>query len=112
MNGEPKAGLPAAAGAVAEIEDTRRDLADRLPGLIETAFQRYRDFAGNKPPTESRAFAAYSSACRAALAHLEQLLKLSRLPEAAVPGTLPPAQDLDRLIADAEAALEKAVTDS
>ena len=104
--------LPAAAGTGTDIEDNRRDLADRLPGLIETAFRRYQDFAGKEPPTEPRAFAAYSSACRAALAHLEQLLKLTRLPEAAVTGVLPPAQDLDRLIADAEAALKKAATDT
>ena len=113
MNGEPDAkSLPGAAGAGQDIEDNRRDLTDRLPGLIEAAFRRYLDFTSNEPPTESRAFAAYSSACRAALAHLEQLLKLARLPEAAVPGALPPAQDLDRLIADAEEALEKAATDT
>lgn len=104
--------LPAATGAGQDIEDNWRDLDQRLPGLIETAFRHYRDFAGKEPPTESRAFAAYSSACRAALVHLEQLLKLARLPEAPAPGVLPPAQDLDRLIADAEAALEKAATDT
>lgn len=104
--------LPAATGAGQDIEDNRRDLADRLPGLIETAFRRYRDFAGKEPPTEPRAFAAYSSACRAALVHLEQLLKLAGQPETAVPGVLPPAHDLDRLIADAEAALEKTTNDT
>lgn len=87
------------------------ELDQRLPGLIETAFRRYRDFAGEKPPTEPRAFAAYSTACRAALAHLEQLLKLARASNGEEPAARETG-DIDRLIADAEAALEKTAADT
>ena len=101
MNGEPETPL----------DDTVSDLAQRLPGLIETVLRRYLEFTSNKPPTEPRAFAAYSAASRAAMAHLEQLLKLAN----ALNGEAPAAQEagnIDRLIADAEAALEKTAADT
>ncbi len=89
------------------------DLAQRLPGLFEAALQRYLDFTGHPPPTDAKAFAAYSSACRASAAHLEQLVKLSRLTGGAEPEAPSPRQDdTDRLITNAEAALEKAANDT
>jgi len=96
--------------------DPSRDLARRLPGLIEAALNRYLDFTGNQTPTEAKDFAAYSTACRASAAHLELLVKLSRLTggEEPVPppGMLSEGADLDRLIANAEAALAKAANDT
>lgn len=102
MNGEP----------VTRLDGMLVELDQRLPGLIETAFRRYRDFTVNEPPTESRAFAAYNTACRAALGHLDQLVKLTRWAMAEAPVGLPPGEDVDRLIAQAEAALEKAAEDT
>lgn len=95
---------PAAAGDL--IGGMRRDLAARLPDMIENVLARYRDFAAKDPPNEPKDFAAYYGACRAVLGHLEQLLKLARWAGGNAPaGT--PAADVDRLIARAEAALEK-----
>lgn len=110
MNEEIDAGESVSGAVDAALDRTRNDLGARLPGLIETAFRRYRDFAGNEPPTEPRAFAAYSTACRAALAHLEQLLKLALSLNGEE--TVTPSDDVDRLIADAEAALKKTANDT
>jgi len=89
-----------------------QDLARRLPGLFEAALKRYLDFTGNAPPTDAKAFAAYSSACRASASHLEQLVKLSRLTGGAEPAATSSNPDTDRLIANAKAALEKAANDA
>ena len=90
-----------------------QDLARRLPGLFEAALKRYLDFTGQPPPTEAKDFAAYSSACRASASHLEQLVKLSRLTGVAEPAAPSPGpDDTDRLIANAEATLEKAANDT
>ncbi|NQU61003.1 MAG: hypothetical protein HQ512_07720 [Rhodospirillales bacterium] len=88
------------------FDERRRDLIARLPGMIDGALQRYLDFTRGKVPTEARNFAAYSSACRAAMAHLEQLIKLAQSLSSEITPPVSPNADLDRLIADAEATLE------
>ncbi len=97
---------------MSEETDPGQDLARRLPGLIEAVLKRYLDFTGLPLPTDAKAFAAYSTACRASAAHLEQLVKLLRLTVGGGPAAPSPSQDdTDRLIASAEAALEKAAND-
>ena len=99
-------------GAVgAALDKTRNDLAARLPGLIEAALRRYEIFAGDEPDDGVKAFAAHAGACRAALAHLEQLLKLALSLNGEGAAT-PPGEDINRLVADAEAALDKAANDT
>ena len=89
-----------------------QDLARRLPGLITAALKRYLEFTDNATPTDAKVFAAYSTACRASAAHLEQLVKLLRQTGGGEPSPPPPSPDLDRMIASAEAALEKAANDT
>lgn len=98
--------------SVANLETKRHDLYQRLPGLIDLALRRYLVFTREDPPTEPKAFGAYSTACRAALNHLEQLFKLARLAAPDTPIAPPPDDDIDGLIASAEAALEKAANDT
>ncbi|MCH7936858.1 MAG: hypothetical protein IH994_07185 [Proteobacteria bacterium] len=97
---------------VTALGRTRNDLGARLPALIEAALRRYEEFTDAKqPPTEAKAFAAHAAACRAAMAHLEQLLKLALSLNGEGAAT-PPGEDINRLIADAEAALEKTANDT
>ncbi len=100
---------PEDSGAIPALSD--RDMANRLPGLIETAFRRYRDFTSIEPPDKPKDFATYNTACRAALGHLEQLLKLARWSDANSP-LVAQDSDVDSLIAKAKAALEKAAADT
>lgn len=95
----------------ANLEAARHGLNQRLPGLIDLALRRYLDFTGGNPPNEAKDFGAYSNACRAGINHLEQLFKLAHLAAPDAPNTTPPGDDIDGLIADAEAALEKAAND-
>lgn len=99
-------------GAVdAALARTRNDLAARLPGLIEAALRRYEIFADDERPKSVKAFAAHAAACRAAVQHLDQLLKLARWAGGDKAMAATPSADVDRLIADAEAALKKAAAE-
>ncbi len=55
----------------------RRKIATFLPVAISRAVNSYRNFSGQIAPNESKEFGEHHKACRAALAHLELLLKLA-----------------------------------
>jgi len=95
------------------IPGPANDLARQLPAMIETALRRYRDFTDIEPPTkDTKLFAAHATASKAALAHLEQLLKLARMVDAKSSGAVGQPVDIQRLIADAEAALSQPANDT
>jgi hypothetical protein len=87
-----------------DLEALRQRLAGLLPARIEAAVAAYERFAGAEPPEDAKGFAAWHAAAKAALAHVEQLVKLARWAE----GT--PEADGDggvgRLLAEARAALD------
>ena len=80
-----------------------RNLAQQLPALIDTAVESYRRFALAEPPDDAKGYAAQQTACKAALAHLDLLLRLARalLPTSTAAERAP---DLETLIAEARAA--------
>lgn len=112
MNEENVSTTPAPRITGAGVDGVRSDLAARLPGLIDDAINRYLVFTSQDPPEKARDFAAFSTACRAAIAHLEQLLKLARTLSPEAPESPTPQDDIGALIARAEAALEKAGDDA
>ena len=115
MNEENDSDAETPVGAGVTLEEVRKDLDGRLPGLIENAIQRYRNFINNDPPDEPKNFAAYNSACRSALGHIDLLLKLAGRSSGGAPVSPThdlPHDDVARLIANAEAALEKAANDT
>lgn len=87
------------------------DLANQLPEMIKTALHRYKTFTDIAPPKDAKLFTAHATASKAALAHLEQLLKLARMVDGESSGAVGQPADLDNLIADAEAALEPPSSD-
>ncbi len=62
------------------LEDgARARIAAFLPEILEKALQSYADFAGATAPMEEpKDFAAYHSACKTAIAHIDLLVKLAR----------------------------------
>ncbi|MEX1306335.1 MAG: hypothetical protein WEA84_14360 [Rhodovibrionaceae bacterium] len=84
------------------LATAERNLAGQLPALIDIAVESYRRFAQAESPDDPKAYAAQQSACKAALAHLDLLLRLARalLPKA---GSEMPAPEVDALIAEARA---------
>lgn len=61
-----------------DMEKLCRHVAGEIPALIHAAVAQYRDFSSTPPPLDAKGFAAHHAACRAALAHVEALTKLSR----------------------------------
>ena len=68
------------------IEDTSRaQIASFLPDAIAKALTSYHKFMDAPHESEAKAFSAHHGACKAAIAHIELLLKLARwadLPDA------------------------------
>jgi hypothetical protein len=90
------------------LEELRSDLLRNLPGLLNRAIGTYGRFAGEIPPEDSKGFVAYQAGCRAALAHIHLLVKLAHWARATTEGELAigECEHLDRLVREAEAALE------
>lgn len=95
-------------------ETLKARLAEALPGLFDAALEAYRRLAETDHETDPKASAAAHGAAKAALVHLELLLKLAELitpVETGVDGRFPTrtadANDFgrDRLIAAARLAL-------
>jgi len=78
--------------------------AARLAEMVLHVIEDYRAFAAAPPEeNDTKAFAARHAACRAALAHLEHLLRLTR-----AMGGGEPAASRDAALIQAEAALAEA----
>ncbi|MBF0326554.1 MAG: hypothetical protein HQL42_15990 [Alphaproteobacteria bacterium] len=82
----------------------RAELAASLPARISAALESYHRFTADEPPADAKGFAAWQAAAKAALAHVEQLVKLARWAEN---GNEPDTPDsgLDALLAEARDAL-------
>jgi hypothetical protein len=94
-------------------------LLETLPGIAERVIQGYQDHTDSTPPEAAgdKEFAARQSAGKAALSHLDALIKLLRWAEAGVTAELadggptgdgpsdPDAPRLNRLLREARAAL-------
>ena len=59
--------------------DPTAAVAGLFPSAVDAAVTAYRDFAATDPGADARGFAQHQSACKAALSHIEGLLKLARL---------------------------------
>lgn len=60
----------------------RTQIAETLPKAIEKAIESYHGFVDNPDAEESVAFKNHHTAAKAALAHLELLMKLAALVDA------------------------------
>ncbi len=90
-----------------DLETLRRRLQAVLPARIQAALDGYGRFAADEPPPDAKGFAAWHAAAKAALAHVEVLVKLARWAEGKADEPEPDAvSGLDRLLADARAALD------
>jgi hypothetical protein len=87
-----------------EIAALRRRMSAAMPERLAAAMNSYDGFALASPPTEAKAFAAHHAACKAALAHVELLLKLTRWATGKEEGSSE-GDDLGRLIAEARGIL-------
>ena len=59
-------------------EETKKNLSSFLPYAIDKVLKSYQDFLDTYDPKNSKDFSAHHSAGKAAINHLELLLKLSK----------------------------------
>ncbi|RAU23802.1 hypothetical protein CU669_01560 [Paramagnetospirillum kuznetsovii] len=88
-----------------DLAGLRHRLAASLPGRIAAALAGYEEFTGAEPPSDAKGFAAWHAAAKAALAHVDLLVKLARWAE----GSSDSAEDgdgVERLLSQARAALD------
>jgi len=85
-------------------EETRTRIAHYLPDAIDHAIQSYRSFYSTNSTEGAKDFGAHHTACKAAIAHIELLLKLASW--AQLPRDSGDA-GLSALMADAQAELDK-----
>ncbi len=87
-----------------DLAGLRRRLAGLLPARIEAALAGYHDFAGTAPPDDAKGFAAWHAAAKAALAHVDLLVKLARWAEGSA-DSVDEADGIGGLLSQARAAL-------
>jgi hypothetical protein len=58
--------------------ETQTLIALTLPDAIGHAIQTYYDFYGRYVPDDPKEFTAYQNGCKAALAHIQLLMKLTQ----------------------------------
>jgi hypothetical protein len=90
-------------------QDTRAQIADFLPDAIATALKSYKNFYDSEVVFETaKDFSAHHAACKAAIAHIELLIKLARWAD--LPDGMQEADkdmQLALLLASAQTELEK-----
>lgn len=86
-------------------EKTRVQIANTLPRAIEKAIASYHQFYDQNTPDTAKEFSAHHSACKAAIAHIELLLKLARWAD--LPTNDPKDQNLADILNKAKAELNE-----
>lgn len=91
-----------------DFDGLRRRLQASLPSRVEAALAGYERFSAKQPPADAKGFGAWHGAAKSALAHVELLVKMARWAEGGADIAAPdPAAGLDRLLAEARAALDE-----
>lgn len=96
-----------------DFDALRARLRAVLPGRIAAVIAGYDRFTAAPPPEDAKGFAAWHSAAKAALTHMEVLARLGRWAEAVPEPECADGEEadgrasgLDRLLAEARAALD------
>ena len=90
------------------LEDYRFYLIEQLPLLLFKATNEYKGFAAAQKSDDVKSFAAYQAACRAALTHLQLLIKIAAWaqPNMGKEILIDEDNELDQLIFDARTAVQ------
>lgn len=85
----------------------RGHFRDRLPEHMRAALAGYERFTADEPPADAKGFAAWHAAAKAALAHVDVLLKLMRWAEGRGDAEATAEDGLDALLSQARCALDQ-----
>ncbi|MGE5515316.1 MAG: hypothetical protein ACM31D_05790 [Bacteroidota bacterium] len=88
-------------------EAVRRQIQTSLPERVRAALSGYERFTAEEPPADAKGFAAWHAAAKAALAHVEVLVKLMRWAEGRAETEGAAEDGLDTLLCQARTALDQ-----
>lgn len=88
-----------------DLESVRARLSTFLVDSVTAVVEDYRRFTTQTPPEDSKGFAAWHAAAKAALAHAELAIKLARWCETGGKAEDPAEDSLGRLMEAARAAV-------
>ncbi len=91
---------------ISPIQAGRDVLRTSLPASIRHAVQNYRGMAFAGPPPDAKEFQQHQAACKAALQHIEALMKLAAAVDAADGRQGTGCSDTAAIVARAEAAVD------
>lgn len=86
-----------------DMDGLRRAAQESLPARMRAALAGYERFTADAPPDDAKGFAAWHAAAKAALVHVEVLVKLLRWAE----GQGEVGDGLDRLLSQARHAIDQ-----
>ncbi|CAA7617662.1 hypothetical protein [Magnetospirillum sp. UT-4] len=89
-----------------DFDSLRAELAAQLPGRIRQALESYDRFSADEPPADAKGFAAWQAAAKAALGHVEVLVKLARWASGQGESAAAADDPVAGLLAEARAALD------
>ncbi len=92
-----------AVGAKRDIEGFRIKLSQEMPHILDKVTREYIEFSSTQDTSDVKSFTAYQTACRAALTHLQLLIKIASWvqPNLARGVSIDDDSELDQLIVDA-----------
>lgn len=90
-----------------DTEALQRQVRGTLPERMRAALAGYDRFTAEEPPADAKGFAAWHAAAKAALVHVEVLVKLMRWAEGRGETEAEPADGLDHLLDQARHALDQ-----
>ncbi|MBC7908321.1 MAG: hypothetical protein H7Y60_16460 [Rhodospirillaceae bacterium] len=90
-----------------DIDGLRQAMQASLPERIRAALAGYERFTADEPPADAKGFAAWHAAAKAALAHVEVLVKLSRWAGSGDAVADEPEDGIGQLLAEARHALDQ-----
>ena len=98
----------AAATNTSELEAYRFELLEKLPSFLGKVTGEYCNFISTQNSNDVKSFAAYQAACRAALAHLQLLIRIAAWVQPSMEGivSIDDDSELDQLIFDARTAIQ------
>ena len=62
-------------------KETRTKIAAHIPGALDVALESYKEFSSHEHNEDAKTFSAHHTACKAAIAHIQLLIKLSEMVE-------------------------------
>lgn len=89
------------------VEAARQMVLAALPERMGAALEAYQRFTAEAPPDDAKGFAAWHAAAKAALSHVEVLVKLMRWADGGAEADGPAEDGMDRLLAQARDALDQ-----